>query len=201
MASLNDFFQGEQKDRKIYTEKKRGIPVVLLQLIICVVVLCGVWILKDNQNVSEAMSAIKEETMSIESAWLPLADFFAVDGNDAGASMPPSFSVPLSGTVAKDFGAEDEGVLISASDGSEVKAAAEGEISSVDNTDGKITVSIAHEGDLMTIYENLASVNCKVGEKVEKGVVLGTLAGENLRFSMTLKGEPCDPFAWLFPNI
>jgi len=69
------------------------------------------------------------------------------------------------------------------------------------------TVVIQHEGGYATRYASLAeAVSVKVGDTVEMGDAIGTVAntalletaqGDHLHFSVTLNGEPINPVLFL----
>lgn len=100
------------------------------------------------------------------------------------------------------------GIDIAAEAGTEVCAAAAGEVASVykDDTMG-YTVVISHTGGYQTSYASLAKdIPVKVGDKVTAGQVIGTVdssallesaIGEHLHFAVSCNGEPVDPADFL----
>ena len=100
------------------------------------------------------------------------------------------------------------GVDIAAEAGTQVCAAAEGEVYTVyDDEEMGMTVVIRHPGGYVTRYASLSSeVSVKAGDTVSMGQVIGcvgnsalmeTALGDHVHFSVTLNGEAMDPGAFL----
>ena len=100
------------------------------------------------------------------------------------------------------------GVDIAGSTGSEVCAAADGEVYSVyEDEKMGMTVVIRHDGGYTTKYASLAeNVAVKPGDAVAMGQTIGTVGntalmesaiGDHLHFSVTCDGTPVDPNAFL----
>ena len=97
-----------------------------------------------------------------------------------------------------------DGMDIAAATGTQVCAAADGEVYTVyeDETMG-MTVVIRHEGDYTTRYASLSEqVSVKAGDTVTAGQVIGTVGntallesgiGEHVHFSVSCSGTPVDP--------
>lgn len=101
-----------------------------------------------------------------------------------------------------------KGLDIQAEEGAPVRAALDGEIIEVVNdTIMGITISIQHEGDLITRYSNLSTdAMVKVGQMVAKGQVISgvgktaankTLEGPLLHFQVLREGQTIDPQKYL----
>ena len=100
------------------------------------------------------------------------------------------------------------GVDIAAQEGTQVLAAADGEVSAVyeDDTLG-YTVVISHEGGYTTRYSSLAENVCvETGDTVTLGQPIGyvgstalveTVLGPHVHFSVTCQDAPMDPSAFL----
>ncbi len=98
-------------------------------------------------------------------------------------------------------------IVIEAKENTEVYSAAAGiitDISEKDETGVTITASIG--GDYQLIYGQLSDVQVKVGDTVEKGALLGTIAaptkyyveeGSNLYFKVLAGAEPVNPLLLL----
>lgn len=100
-----------------------------------------------------------------------------------------SFSSPLDGTVYASFGQlfngmSLDGVLISASAGSAVRAACAGVVVDAGRADslGRF-VSIQHDQGYKTYYYNLETVNVQIGGEVEEGQVIGAVGSSSTAFS------------------
>ncbi len=121
---------------------------------------------------------------------------------------PSSFSRPALGRViqAYEWTMVDNswrlhsGVDIGVPAGSNVMAAAEGTVSAVAKTGVGYSVTVSHGNDWESIYSNLGTVSAQEGQKVIKGVVLGTSgpagckAGEpSFHFGLYHDKQPVDP--------
>ncbi len=141
-----------------------------------------------------------------------------------GTPAPPktekrSFILPVDGNIQKGFSDTalqysatigdmrlHLGIDICAADGTDIKAAGSGNVTSVEDsaTLGK-TVVIDHVDKLTVKYCGMASVNVKVGDKVQAGTVLGTLGTvpfecadkSHLHLETTLDGKPVSPLSAL----
>ena len=100
------------------------------------------------------------------------------------------------------------GVDIVAPDGTQVVAAAEGEVYTIYEDDVMgTTVVIRHQDGYTTTYSSLSQeLSVQVGDSVEMGQAIGTVGstalietvmGTHVHFSAALNGEPMDPEAFL----
>ena len=100
------------------------------------------------------------------------------------------------------------GVDIVAPEGTQVVAAAEGEVYTVYEDDVMgTTVVIRHQDGYTTTYSSLSKeLSVQVGDSVEMGQAIGTVGstalietvmGTHVHFSAALNGEPMDPEAFL----
>ena len=101
-----------------------------------------------------------------------------------------------------------DGIDIAAAAGTEVKAAADGQVYTVYNDDTMgTTVVIRHEDGFVTVYASLAEeVAVSAGDKVTLGQAIGTVGetallenalGEHLHFSVLCNDEQMDPAEFL----
>lgn len=100
------------------------------------------------------------------------------------------------------------GMDFAAAAGTEVKAAADGEVYTVYNDDEMgMTVVIRHDGGYTTHYSSLSdAVNVAAGDKVTLGQTIGTVGstammesalGDHVCFRVTCDGETVDPTEFL----
>ncbi len=101
-----------------------------------------------------------------------------------------------------------DGVDIAARKGSEVNAIKGGTVQNV-YEDGLlgVTVEIAHDGDLVSVYANLAkNPPVEKGQRVDAGTVVGTIGDTavsecamdpHLHFALYKDGKPVDPAAYV----
>ena len=101
-----------------------------------------------------------------------------------------------------------DGIDIAAAAGTEVKAAADGQVYTVYNDDSMgATVVIRHEDGYVTVYASLAEeVAVTTGDQVTLGQTIGTVGetallenalGEHLHFSVLCNDEQMDPAEFL----
>ena len=101
-----------------------------------------------------------------------------------------------------------DGIDIAAAAGTEVKAAADGQVYTVYNDDTMgTTVVIRHEDGFVTVYASLAEeVAVSAGDQVTLGQTIGTVGetallenamGEHLHFSVLCNDEQMDPAEFL----
>ncbi len=129
---------------------------------------------------------------------------FAWGRDKLGLPGDASFAVPVSsGVVVEEFGvvtdadgneAYHNGIDIQVPAGSEILAAADGEVTAVDqHDDGSYWVTLSHKDDWFTVYGRLGESKVAVGDQVAKGDVLGTPAKETLHFSVLENSTEKDP--------
>lgn len=147
---------------------------------------------------------------------IPNADDNETDSTPSAASssefakLRGKLRMPLKGEIVASFGTKRnegpswKGLFIKASEGSEVKAAAAGEVIFADWMRGFGNLLILdHGGQYMTIYGNNQSVLKRAGEKVKAGDVIaaaGNSGGNEhsgLYFEMRHQGRAIDPLVWI----
>lgn len=132
-----------------------------------------------------------------------------------------TFTWPVKGAILSDFSLEvvaydetmgdwrtHQGLDIAAQLGTQVLAAGEGTVSGIyyDELMGQ-TVVISHEGDLQSVYSNLAALpTVEVGDSVTTGQVIGAVGdtaiaegarATHLHFEMLEDGQSVDPVSYL----
>ncbi len=126
------------------------------------------------------------------------------------AKLRGKLRMPLKGTIVAGFGAKRhegpswKGLFIKAAEGSEVRAAAAGEVIFADWMRGFGNLLILdHGGQYMTIYGNNQAVLKRAGERVKAGDVIaaaGNSGGNEhsgLYFEMRHQGRAIDPLVWI----
>ena len=147
----------------------------------------------------------------------------ATDPQDSG-KKPKKVTRPVSGDTVLEYAMDclcynpttrdwrvHNGIDIAAAEGTEVLAAADGEVYAVfeDELLGT-TVVIRHENDYTTRYSSLhAETKVTPGQSVASGQVIGTVGktalveyaiGDHVHFSVSLNGEAVDPEEFLAQN-
>jgi len=148
--------------------------------------------------------------------YLPQARDYAVKvfnnfGNQSNSqSSAVALIPPLNGKVTSGFGQrvhpvykdirQHNGIDIDAKEGTDVKAALDGVVVSVEDDPelGKVVV-LKHPNNLQTVYGHLSTVLVKLGEPVGKGQVIaksgntGVSSAPHLHFEVWENGKPVDP--------
>lgn len=124
---------------------------------------------------------------------------------------PGQFALPLRGRLESNFGDRwgrlHAGVDISVLKADRVHAALAGTVVKVGFQNhyagyGNI-VLLRHRGGLATMYAHLARMGVKVGDRVERGELLGragctgSCTGQHLHFEVRIKGNPVNPMPYL----
>jgi murein DD-endopeptidase MepM/ murein hydrolase activator NlpD len=124
---------------------------------------------------------------------------------------PGPFALPLRGRLESKFGYRwgrlHAGVDISVLGTDRVHAVLTGTVEKVGYQDryagyGNI-VLLRHGNGLATLYAHLARMGVKVGERVERGELLGragctgSCTGQHLHFEVRILGKPVDPMPYL----
>lgn len=120
------------------------------------------------------------------------------------AEAPPTFTAPASGVVVTDLAVEasgfstELGILIQGSQGQSVKAAAEGSVRYLGESEDGFIVELEHSGGFTSVYQGLSQVNVSPGQDLRLGEVLGTTADGEVTFSLLRDGAEVNPLEYLF---
>ena len=187
---------------------------------------------KSKQTINTASARLEEKTVvptkiteSEPASTAKAQDVISSDTieKEERVQAKPVASMPLEGDAIAEYAADHlaynettkdwrthSGIDIAAELGEEVRAAADGLVTAVyDDAELGKTVVIEHKGDYKTCYSNLApDVLVSVGERVEKGKVLGSVGDTamseiaqepHLHFSVCHGSEPMDPKDFFTP--
>jgi murein hydrolase activator len=122
-------------------------------------------------------------------------------------------SLPVKGTIVERFGRHkhpdfdsftvSNGISVAAPTGTPIHAVFEGEVIFADAFKGYGNMVIVdHGGGFFSLYAHAASISKKVGSKVAKNEVLGSVGeldsakGPMLYFEIRYQGKPVDPAPW-----
>ncbi len=149
---------------------------------------------------------VESSILSTDMAVETVNEVIAV-GSISGVSVG-SFQWPLQGTISSPYGYRDifgstsfhSGIDISASYGTEFRAADGGVVTFCDyqGTYGNLII-VDHGDGLVTYYAHCSDVLVCVGDKVHQGQVIGMVGttgratGPHLHFEIRVNGEPIDP--------
>ncbi len=131
-----------------------------------------------------------------------------------GTAPSGKFMWPAAGRITAGFGNRlhpilgivrfHSGIDIAAPYGTLVKAADGGQVVQAGYFGGYgYSVMIYHGGGFATWYAHLSSINCSIGQFVERGQVIGLIGstglstGPHLHFEVRINGNPQNPLAYL----
>ena len=154
-------------------------------------------ITEEELAVDEAQA--KELPESVDNISQPKIDFSALKGK---------LSLPVNGKVAQKFGSPRaegswDGVLIDASEGTEIKAVTRGKVVYAEWLRGYGLLTIIDHGQgYMTLYAFNQSLYKRMGDSVEAGDVIASVGQSGgrsqagLYFGIRKQGVPIDPLEW-----
>jgi murein DD-endopeptidase MepM/ murein hydrolase activator NlpD len=122
---------------------------------------------------------------------------------------------PIRGAVNSEYGTRQSpwaqgtefhsGIDIRAQHGTPIRAPAAGNVTIAGNyQEYGVTVMLDHGQDLKSIYGHLSKTNVKVGDRIERGTVLGwsgntgRSTGAHLHYEIVVKGQSVNPRAYLW---
>jgi murein DD-endopeptidase MepM/ murein hydrolase activator NlpD len=139
---------------------------------------------------------------------------YASFGFSESLSMAMPMIQPVRGEVSSEFGYREspftqhpsfhQGIDIMADLGTPIIAPASGSITAVgyDAGLGRYII-MAHKGGVVTRYGHLSKIKVKKGQKVKRGVVIGSVGttgrttGPHLHYDVAIKGKYVDPRKFL----
>lgn len=108
------------------------------------------------------------------------------------------FFTPLRGTVSSSFDAlSSPGITITAPKGSIVSSVLDGTVTYTSWTDSeKYVIIIQHSENVMSIYNHIQNIRCKVGDNVSAGTPIAVIE-DNMHFELWHNGSPLDPTKYI----
>lgn len=108
-------------------------------------------------------------------------------GQSSTPSSPATsapFIYPVQGSVIREYNpGRNEGIDISASAGTSVKAAASGTVAAItQNTNGAQIIVVRHTGNILTVYVNVDDLSVSRGDAVSQGQTIGKVASGSPSF-------------------
>ena len=116
------------------------------------------------------------------------------------ASTGGRFQMPVSGSIIRVYEkGKNDGIDISATAGTAVKAAGRGTVAAVTtDTSGAPIVVVRHDGNLMTVYTGLDALDTAKGDSVSAGQSIGTAGrGGFVHFEVRQGFDSVDPEKYL----
>lgn len=128
----------------------------------------------------------------------PVADVGKTTATTAKAKM----TTPVQGSIIRGYAkGKNEGINIKAAAGAPVKAADSGTVAAITKSaEGVPIVVVRHEGNLLTVYANVASVSVAKGDNVARGQQIAKLrSGDDayVHFEVRKGFESVDPAPYL----
>jgi septal ring factor EnvC (AmiA/AmiB activator) len=156
----------------------------------------------EGDQATESIEASVPNTKEPEIA----ADFPKVVGDFS--TLKGKLPLPVVGHLASAFGSQrsqgiNNGILIAANEGADVRAVTKGRIVYAGNLQGYgLLMIVEHGEEFMTLYAFNQSLYKKKGDWVEAGEVIASVGQSGgrsqpgLYFEIRKKGKPIDPLAW-----
>ncbi|MDO5642379.1 MAG: M23 family metallopeptidase [Paracoccus sp. (in: a-proteobacteria)] len=116
------------------------------------------------------------------------------------ASGSGRMQMPVAGAILRAYSkGRNDGIDISAPNGTPVKAAAAGTVAAVTrDTDGVPIVVIRHQGELMTVYAGMGALSVQNGQQVSAGQQIGTAGSAgSIHFEVRQGYDSVDPERYL----
>jgi murein DD-endopeptidase MepM/ murein hydrolase activator NlpD len=110
--------------------------------------------------------------------------------------------MPVDGSIIRHYEeGETDGIAISASAGTPVRAARDGTVAAISrDTNGVPIVVVRHEGNLLTIYSQVDELTVEQGDSVSRGDPIGRVRANDpafLHFEVRQGFESVDPMPFL----
>lgn len=161
---------------------------------------------EEVRQLEEEQERVKEELRKFEEEARKRAE-------EALKSSYPALQYPVDGEISKGYSVGDNfhhGVDFAVSKGTEVYAAASGEVTEIGsgwNGGYGNSVTIRHVGTMETVYAHMNEVLVKEGDEVNAGDVIGysgstgDAVGDELHFEVRIDGQHVDPMEYLPPVL
>ncbi len=203
MGSINEFaFQEERQRRAPQGRPPRRPSRLLGQVVVSLILFVAVWQLAPTQGVlGQYARRLCQEGLAPANSWLDLEEVLPVFQGEAAV---PTFVLPLSGVVVRDFALQRDDaeaqatVIIRGEVGQSVQCAADGQVTFVSQVDGLYRVEVSHAQGFRSVYSGLQEATVRQKDDVRAGQVLGTVGESPLSFSLWQDDRPQDPLLWLF---
>ena len=193
---VNDMGNYYKRRRFAFDRRKRGGKLVFVVGAALVLVLTLVWFGRGGELKSAFLEERDHFVSLAKEAWTWGSE--SLTGKDLDLSVPVS-----SGVVVENFGivADAEGndvyhngIDIKVPADSEVLAAADGSVADLsEHDDGTVWVTVSHAQHWSTVYGRLGEVRVAVGDQINKGTVIGTVAAGILHFEVREDEVEKDP--------
>lgn len=119
----------------------------------------------------------------------------------AAASSEPQMQRPVPGQILRPYSARNEGIDLSASAGTSVRAAAAGEVAAITrDTDQVPILVLRHPGNLLTVYANIDNIRVERGDSVARGQTIADVREGDpafLHFEVRQGFESVDPTPYI----
>jgi len=119
----------------------------------------------------------------------------------AAANSEPQMQRPVPGQILRAYSTRNEGIDLSATAGTSVRAAAAGEVAAITrDTDQVPILVLRHPGNLLTVYANIDNIRVERGDTVSRGQTIADVgAGDPafLHFEVRQGFESVDPTPYI----
>ncbi|MEI4232874.1 peptidoglycan DD-metalloendopeptidase family protein [Roseovarius sp. D22-M7] len=126
-------------------------------------------------------------------------------GADQGREGASRMVVPVEGDIVRDYAkGRNDGIDIAATPGRAVNAADAGTVAAItEDTNGVPIIVIKHDGNLLTVYSNVAGVAVEKGDTVSRGQKIAEIRRDGsavLHFEVRDGFDSVDPGRYLNPS-
>ncbi|MFP7672735.1 peptidoglycan DD-metalloendopeptidase family protein [Marivita sp. S0852] len=140
-----------------------------------------------------------EATAPAEPEAPPAAD---VGEQTAASASTAAMSFPVQGSIIREYAkGRNDGIDIGASVGTDVKAAASGQVAAITtNTDGINILVVRHPDNLLTVYTHVDNISVKKGDAVSRGQAIAKVARfdpARVHFEVRKGFDSVDPMEYL----
>ncbi|MGI6360833.1 MAG: peptidoglycan DD-metalloendopeptidase family protein [Bacillota bacterium] len=201
MGNLNDFEYYKAPKNSSGPKKKRFALRLLAQSIAAVVFFLVIFnFVAADGLIGNFSRYVSGDALQMESSWLS-ADIIASVSSDKDEVIP-HFTIPVSGTVVKQFALKGEtdgasGIIIKCNNGSAIKTVAEGTVIATGQEADSLWIKVTHSGGFTSIYQGLVSVSVTEGQTLIAQTEIGKVGEKNLAFALLQNELPVDPLEFL----
>lgn len=233
MKKGNFFSNMKERMKRVFIKiKNKDTSFFIIALCVCLLSTAVIWRYTSlNSNKGNDLSLNEEQDEEDLSAnYDPYEDYLARVKEEYGIGNGTntetnkidlnSMNVPMAGEVIKEFSMNNllyfdaigewrvhRGLDIKPKETLMVESAFEGTVEKFNNSElTGIEIVIDHGFDTKTLYNNLTSSKVKVGDKVEKGQIIGNIGkcnsiesadGPHLHFELIVQGENINPLDYI----
>lgn len=149
-----------------------------------------------------AKKPLPAETTVAAATPAPAVESPKLGNSQTKTTSSAKMSFPVNGAIIREYSkGKNDGIDISASTGTAVKAATSGQVAAITSDADKVPiVVIKHPNNLLTVYANLDAISVKKGDNVSRGQSIGKVRAGSpsyVHFEVREGFESVDPLPYL----